>query len=515
MNSLNTLRNVLYKLKKEEVKSLLNFLKYHQKQVKDQSMKSIQLVELILSDKNTSSNDLQHILYGELNYVAFNKLINRLKDKIYEVMLFDANLSMPLYSERNREVFELRKKLIQSEILFSRGIIDNIEYLQNKIIAKAKDYEIYDSLVEALHAKQRYLSFKSGVSAHKKIEKEILFFSLSRDLAAKARNRFNSIMTKINFSTDSFDYKDELNEALDELKEDYEKTGSATIGYYFYFLETEKYMNEKRYLESTASLKKVVEVLQNNRSVFTNNRMGSAIINLAVNQNYLFNFDRALEYVDDSKKYFAPKSSSFEVACEIEFDSLFYSGKLSEAGQLIEALYHLSRTSNNPFLYARRAYLFACVNTLKGSFQKSNQLLSEVNEIEKDKEGWNIGKRILTIINRIEIEDFESVDLQVQNLEKHIKRTLKIKHVRKRNILILRILLKLINEQFNFKKVYKNRQRYFHLLESNDHDYRWQIKSPELIIFHEWFRSKMEKRPYDHSAAIEKEKERWLETANT
>ena len=57
--------------------------------------------------------------------------------------------------------------------------------------------------------------------------------------------------------------------------------------------------------------------------------------------------------------------------------------------------------------------------------------------------------------------------------------------------MILRILLKLINEGFDFEKVYNQRKKYFDLLESNDPEYVWKIKSPELIIFHEWFKKKL------------------------
>ncbi|MCX6275833.1 MAG: hypothetical protein NTV09_11570, partial [Bacteroidetes bacterium] len=63
--------------------------------------------------------------------------------------------------------------------------------------------------------------------------------------------------------------------------------------------------------------------------------------------------------------------------------------------------------------------------------------------------------------------------------------------IRKREKLIMRILLNLVNEGYDFERVYKNRKRYLDLLESDDPDYAWKIKSPELIIFTEWFKKKM------------------------
>ncbi len=511
MNSLNILRSVLYKLKKEEVKSLINFLKYHQKQVKDQSLKSIKLVKLLLSKRDISSNDLQLLLYKKLNYHAFTKLINRLKDKIYEIILFDGNLGrLENYGRRNRAIFDLRKKLLQSEVMYLRGMNDEIEGFQNRIITSAKQYEIYDALIEALQAKQRYLSFRSGSAANLKIKKEIIFFEKSRKAYSIALDIYNSLSAKINFSSSYLDYKDELDQALEKLKADYEETNSSSVGYYYLFLLTEYYQNNSDFSNAQKTLLRLKELLENNIAIYTKFRIGITIVNIANNRLLMYDFKDSLLHSKDALHFFSDSVVNTGVAKEIEFYALFYSDKITESEQLIEELYHASRTSKTPFLYSKRAYLLACLKTLKGEFNHSAELLSEVSEIEKDKEGWNIGKRILTIINRIEMNDFESVDLQVQNLEKHIKRTLKSKHVRKRNIFILRILLKLINEQFDFQKVYKNRVRYFNLLESDHVDYRWQIKSPELIIFHEWFKSKMENRPYNHVAAIEKEKEHSL-----
>src|SRR5690349_339123 len=173
MTTLRSFKNQIRKLKKEELKSLLKFLRYYKDSKKEYKNKSLHLIEAVISDPLCTTKDLQILLYGKENYQAFNKLLNRTKDKIYEVLLFDQNLSKPYYSERNRIVFEIRKKLVQSEILYLRGINDDLEGFQNKIIAKGLEYEIYDSLIEALQAKQRFLGFRFGKKAFDKIELEI------------------------------------------------------------------------------------------------------------------------------------------------------------------------------------------------------------------------------------------------------------------------------------------------------------------------------------------------------
>jgi hypothetical protein len=222
----------------------------------------------------------------------------------------------------------------------------------------------------------------------------------------------------------------------------------------------------------------------------------------------MFNFDSSILNLNEASHCFTDVNEHVQLVKETEFYALFFSGRTDKAEKLIEELYHSSRTSNTPFQYSKRAYLLACVKTLKGNFVLSNELLREVKEIEKDKEGWNIGVRILSIMNLIEIDNFERADRGIESLKRHISKTLATKNVRKRYIAIQDIFLELMQQGFNFKKTYKSKKRHFDLLESGDINYRWQIKSPEMLIFQEWFISKMEGRPYNQIRAIQKEKEK-------
>ncbi len=493
MTTLNSFKNLVNKLKREEVKSLLKYLRYYQDAKDDTKGKGVMLIEAILADPDCTTKDIQIGLYGSENYHAFNKLLNRTKDKIYEVMLFDQNLSKEFYSDRNRAVFEIRKKLVQSEILYLRGMTDELESFQNKIISKAKQYEVYDSLIEALRAKQRYVGFRFGKTSYDRIENEILKYEINRKAVIQSRSLFTKIMSVINQSNTSNDYKDDLYQAINLLTKDFQTTSSSTVGYYLYYLQAEWFQINNLYKDAESILSKLLKLVLENHSIYTKTRHGDVLMNLSFNELHLGNFDLALQNAVLAKSYYENNSVTMDVAKELEFYCRFFLKDIDNSEKLIDEIYNSTRSSNTPFLYSKRAYLYACLKTLKGDFSGSNELLQEVKEIEKDKEGWNLGKRILTIINRIESKDLESADLKVLSLEKFLKRILKFRHVRKRDIAILRILLKLINEGFDFEKVYLQRKRYFDLLESDDPDYGWKIKSPEMIVFHQWFKTKFGK----------------------
>ena len=499
MNPLFQIKGLLLKLKREEIKSLLNFLRYYKGSKDDTGIKSALLIELILNDPNSSSRELEIALYGKENYSAFNKLLNRIKDKIYEVILFDQNIAKAHYSERNRIVFEIRKNIVQSEVLYLRGMYEGLEQLQNKIIKKAKDYEIYDSLIEALQAKQRYLGFRYGKKGFEKLDMQIKLFEEKRKLALKSRNLFVKMGTRINESTSAHEYNDELHQVVSELRDDYYKTSSVTIGYYYLFLETELFQIKKDYAGAKNTLLKLLKLVENNVSIYTHLRFGDVLINLANIEIYLNDFCAAIAYILSSLNCYEKNSVPQLVAREMEFYARYYNGEIKEAERIMEDIYNLSRSSNTPILYSKRSYLLACIKTINNDHATSNELLNQTSEIIKDKEGWNVHRRILLIINKIESEDWESADLQVMNLEKFIKRVLKFRYVRKRYIVILRILKLMISEGFDFKKVYEKRKRYFDLLQSDVEEYTWSIRSPELIVFHKWFLAKMNGKQYRFS----------------
>ena len=221
-------------------------------------------------------------------------------------------------------------------------------------------------------------------------------------------------------------------------------------------------------------------------------------INIANNFIFLKELDDSLEKLIIAKQYFANQPVNLAILNEIEFYNLFYRGDLDQSSLCLDDLIKYTRTVNTPLLLDKRIFFKGCLRFIQGDYQQALDLIIDCNELDKDKEGWNITKRIMITLCRIEIQDYESVDLKINSLDKFIKRLLKTKNVRPRYLIIIRILRKLINENFDYRKVYTSRLKYFNQLSSDDSDYRWEIKSPELVIFDEWFRSKMKKKTYDH-----------------
>jgi hypothetical protein len=455
--------------------------------------KSKELLKWILKNPEVTKVEVERGLYGTANKLAFDKLLDRAIEKIDELLIVFTRDTTTIYSERNYSYFYLKRKLLVVQMRLLRGVEFDLGGQLEKIISAAIKFEHFDVQIDALYIKQRHEVLRNK-KAVDKIQRLIDRYEEIRRKVNGARTIWTKIFVQVSRTAYSINYKRELFEGNKIIKADFEQTGSKIIGYYYYFLEMECKQLEGNYKEAEIAIKRLLSLVVNNESLYTETRYSEALINLANNKILLGDFSSAILIAIKSKNIFISHSINYFIASEVEFFARYYSGEFENAKELIKEVYHFCRLNGGPLLHSKYAYLFACINTVHGEIERSNELLLEVNQLERDKEVWNLGRRMLIIINGIEAKDYEAVELKVLSLEKFLKRISKSNYVRKRDKLILRILLKLINENYDFNKVYKQRRKYFDLLESSDSEYGWKIKSPELIIFHDWFKGKMKEK---------------------
>jgi len=504
MNSLNYLKSILKIFKQSELKLIEKFILYQLTNEEKEKSKSSQLLNLLLSPQAYSSKDIQKLIYGKVNYAAFNKLINRLKEKVLEVLIFESSLKQGNYAERSKSIFHLRKKMIQIDLLILKGVREKIIEELNSVIKKASELEIYDVLVQALYTKQRFKGFDISEKKADAIKVDIKNAELKWRSVNTSQSIFNDLTNKISISSSSDSYVNDLKDALVNLQIYYEQTQSPTIRYYYLLLHVEEAQIRKNYKEAGRSLEDLLDLVTRRRSVNSEYRLGSTNLNLANNYLYLKMFDECLSASKVAKSYFKGQVVNLSVLSEIEFYAYFYKSDVVSSKEISKSMLDFSRGGNSPLIFSKINYYFATVHFVIGEFEIAMDKYRECENIDRDREGWNIIKRIMVTLCRIELGDYESVDLSISSLDKFIKRVSKTKHIRSRYILIMRILRKLINENLDYKKVYKSRKKYFELLESQDEMYKWEIMSPELIVFEEWFKSKMNNKYYNHKEVMKR-----------
>lgn len=129
-------------------------------------------------------------------------------------------------------------------------------------------------------------------------------------------------------------------------------------------------------------------------------------------------------------------------------------------------------------------------------YREASLLLNNLEEIEKDKEGWNLWIRIMRILCSIELLKLNLIDYDIESFRKYIQRLNRSRDVRKRDQLILKVLLELDRCDYDFEEVSEKQEKTLDNLKSLNKEFRWQPNSPELILFHDWFEAKLVNKAY-------------------
>jgi len=459
--------------------------------------KSLMLFELILKEPEVNEMNILKSFEKGHKLSSLKILADRLESKIFESLSLKVNLERSdLYSELYRIDKLLRKQLIEAKIAYGRHMLKKAVDLYDKIIVTAKRFEIYDLVIQALISKQQILGFTQGMSQHEKLSGSIRFFRTCNDEFLYASECYH-----IHF-IDVYNYGLKprnlvlLKNVIPKLKKAYDITNSKNIGYFLYTLQMEYHLILENYKKSCQVAVSLILLVSENKHLFTKIRIGGARSDLADNQLFLFLFKDSYKNASNALTYFEEKNYNYGVIQEIIIRSCYYQSSVNKSLRVAEKLCKITDPNITPFHYAKRVYLKACANFVQGEFKEALTNLQSTREIENDKEGWNIGKRLLTILIYLELDDWDAAETGITNLRMHIQRLKPEDTVRKRDAVILKVLQKLILTSFDYQQVLDKHPDLFELLDRTDRDYRWQVKSPEMVVFHHWFQDKAQGKAY-------------------
>lgn len=489
MNNLISLRNLIRKLSIEEMKILTRIIQPRNVNIASVENKSLQLVDLLIIEPALNSSEIQKIIYGKINYSAFNKLCSRLREKMLDSILLESSIDQGGYSKRNRIVFELKKKLIQADILNLKGLREQADSICKKVISISSDYEIYDLTIQSLITREKFVRLRKNQKEVIKVVSEIRKTNLKFESFRMCQSDFNSLMNKIASAGNEMSYFEELKNTISRLQVEFDLYGSKSTGYYLQLLKTQFYQNEKKYLKADDSLNTALKMLKS-KSVYSDNRMGSVLLSKSENFIKLHKFEESIVLSSESSNYFPNNIFNQALVHECKFYANFFRGEFIKSKLALDYLCNLPKENNIIVSINKWNYLSSALVFIEKKYSECLEQLKQISEIDKDKEGWNVNIRILIIMCRIEIGDTDSVDLSVNNLEKFIKRISKKSNLPMRYKVILRILISLSNENFDFKKVRDKKKKYLDFLNTKNNELSWEIKGPELIPFNIWFDNK-------------------------
>ena len=259
-----------------------------------------------------------------------------------------------------------------------------------------------------------------------------------------------------------------------------------------YLLKLEYAFVAKKYDYGLKVGQMFVDTLIENPVIFSNIRIGYVYFNISDNEISAIRFKSAIDFGLKAKKTLSNyKSINYLVTLDFLATAYFFDSQPNEAEKQIQELESLRIIDKYPFHKGKMFYQKAMIHFKRKSFRESNLILNNIPEIEKDKEGWNVWIRIMRILCSIEMLKLNLIDYDVESFRKYIQRIDKKYTVGKREKLILKLLIELDRKNFDFHLVAREESKILDELNVISGETSWDPKSPELILFHFWFESKI------------------------
>ncbi|MEQ8624016.1 MAG: hypothetical protein RJQ00_04150 [Vicingaceae bacterium] len=504
---LTQLKDLIHVMDSTEIEIAKKHIVAYDSVTKNESQKMFTLFTKFLSISDIDYERLKEKVSPSITDFSFNRLLRRTLYRIQESLISDVNLRRKnLYDDLFRKRYEIRKGIMQASIIKGKGLPHMSKRLFDNIIKNCKKYELYDEIIEALNYKQSIVMFSKGGKSYHDLNNEMNFYNNCRRLLNKTKRIHRSYMTEL-FTKGGKDQKiSYLEKNIAISYKYYEETSSQNIRSYCLLLKMElDYLKddfdneEKTGVELLNLMAENKAVYSKGRIIFICNSLGNSMIsNLKFKESY--------SYIKKSLENFDKRNLNYINALQLQITSLFYSGKHAEAEALVKELTSIKLLEKYTFYQAFSTYIIALNKFALAQFKDAYVLLSNLKEIEKDKEGWNVWIRIMRILCSIEMLRLNLIDYDVENFRKYIQRIDKLYEVRKRDKLVLKVLRDLDRFNYDFKIVAEKSASTLNQLRSTDDYLKWDPKSPEMILFHDWFDAKLEKREYSPNFDLYRER---------
>lgn len=494
-------KSFFLRLRSHERKTFRRFLELHEDGNLTQS-KSLKLFDLLSANNDLTDIDIKNKIYGnsKVEQRTFIKLIERFREKMYEANYMDINLYREdVNSPYFMGLMEAKKLIGLSYNVAARGVTNKeMTRILKRGIVLSEKFELYDEWI-------CFINLKFLLNASLFPDKDPLELIHEMKDLQQRKNTLNEAQYFVyklireyqDQSSIRKDIRDDLLIAIEKLEQENNKLFSWNVYYNISLLKLQLFHTDEKYDDAEFLLQELIANLHSQPSLKQFTRIAEAYTNLAATQMNNFKFNDAVKSNEEALRFPGLRPSDKNYYKESLAFLNIYLGHYAKSNKALKEIIAEDVIGNTEEELSRRKYLLSVTLFLQGEYKKSNFQLQDTKEIENEKEGWNIGIRLLQIFLTLETEKIDLADQRIESLRKHIERTSKMKSVRKRDVVIFRILRHLAMNGFDFKETWLDRKKDFLLLQSDKSEYKWIPRSHELIIFHQWFESKVRHKKYE------------------
>ncbi|HEX8515910.1 MAG TPA: hypothetical protein VF868_06905 [Bacteroidia bacterium] len=427
--------------------------------------------------------------------MALNKTKSRIFEMSLDALMMDEEFISGTYCEFDRVHFEVKKQILLCKMLqqnLTKNKIGTITHILNQVIRKAKEYEIFPPLVEALIFKKFILGGLGDSIGFEKATKEIDFYSKCNEALNTAMHIYHQFI--LDATTIKVNSKKELYNnlvfSIKKIEAYYAETKSQQVNYYLHIMKFALSEQKKDYPNAVKECKLLIKLMERHPSVYRKKRVGFAYDNLSHYSVFVGDLKSAEKYVLKARTYFTPNSLDIIICYEVEFFVSFYTNRNERSEELIDHLLTYPTEVCGLFRKAKYTFFKALLLFKTKNFKQSLLIVSKPLEVERDKYEWNIILRILNVQLLIELNKLTDASRTLEALRKYVERNKADKKIKERDRLILKCLLEMEKNNFEYDPGNKVLSKMHKQLSVKNTHVSWEYFTPELIPFHDWLSRK-------------------------
>lgn len=436
------------------------------------------------SSINPSYNKRQRTNKKSTNYILIKNELIRMLAKIED----EATDNTIDY--RSKNIFILKRKMIDLEILTYKGIRDFSMNEMNEIADQFIRLEAYEDAMASLEKKRIYYSIYKNQSDIARLDEKILQVAAKKKALERATAIYLNSGRQMRHIKDNTSLTNYFRKVIAELEVHYQKTKSKLILYYLYFTQFAFSDFQNNFNNTEKYLGKIEQLLLHSKVVFTNNRYHQ----LLLNKSYLHIKTGDLKLASKLiyKSFRHTKSIYNNIIGRYLLSNIWLSqGKTKELFDEIKYIDSVIAENSVPTEFIQKHLLLKATYYFTERDYKNclSQLVSVETEYKLNEE-LKINVRLLKIMTLIELERTDEAVYAIDNFRKHIERERNSRLITPRIILIKKILIAYLNTNFTGLKNKKICNNVISRLEECN-SYKWQILSSEPIPINVWLMSKL------------------------
>jgi len=465
---------------------------YYKMQITNEVVKRHLLFDLIKNKQVKTDEDACKIIYNKKPNAAYSQLKARLKNDILNILLLQDSKSR-FNTPFAQAEFDVRRMIIEGDILVSRGIsAEGVKILQ-KASSIAEDYELFNEHSLSNDILLSHLSIKNGLAEYEKYQVKIKSSLNSLQRFLKSKDYYHKILVPNIFNLNK---ENELiafcKQAMKELKADFESTKSSRIGYYYYYVAIFYYNMVKDYKNAFTVAQKFLNLITEKKPIQSKRNTADAYLQIGFIALQLGDYKSAMKNTENALKNFKTGLINELTTLEVLFLSCFYDNNWQRSHDILDRALNHPKLNSNKFLPAKWHYYKTNLLFKEKKYEEATMALNDCAELLNDRTGWLYGYKIMDILMAFENGTEFLIDSKVANYKKILRKQNGASMERPK--VILKILETLIRKRYNFKDTAKIQKNLLHLLEEKSTNYTWEPMGYELTPFNEWFESKLTRR---------------------